>query len=58
MPENPSKKQWINEAHSESSPPPLYSASERSEEVVKGYKNAFSSVSDEEVAILDGVILE
>jgi post-segregation antitoxin (ccd killing protein) len=33
-------------------------ATERSEEVLNGYKKAFSGFSDEEVAILDGVILE
>ena len=36
----------------------VYAAAERSEEVLNGYKRAFSGLSDEEVAILDGVILE
>jgi post-segregation antitoxin (ccd killing protein) len=35
-----------------------HAAAERSEEVLNGYKKAFSGFSDEEVAILDGVILE
>ena len=30
----------------------------RNEEVLNGYKKAFSGLSDEELAILDGVILE
>ena len=33
-------------------------AKRRSEEVLNGYKKAFSGLSDEDVAILDGVILE
>jgi post-segregation antitoxin (ccd killing protein) len=36
----------------------MHAAAERSEEVLNGYKKAFSGFSDEEVAILDGVILE
>jgi post-segregation antitoxin (ccd killing protein) len=36
----------------------VHAATERSEEVLNGYKKAFSGLSDEEVAILDGVILE
>jgi post-segregation antitoxin (ccd killing protein) len=33
-------------------------AAERSEEVLEAYKKAFSGFSDEEIALLDGVILE
>ena len=33
-------------------------AAERSEEVLESYKTAFSGFSDQEMAILDGVILE
>ncbi len=36
----------------------LQAASSRSEEVLNGYRKAFAGVSDEEIAILDGVILE
>src|SRR5476651_169274 len=36
----------------------VHAAAERSVEVLNGYKKAFSGLSDEEVAILDGVILE
>jgi hypothetical protein len=36
----------------------LHAAAERSEEVLNGYKKAFSGFSDQEMAILDGVILE
>lgn len=36
----------------------LQAAAERSEEVLEGYKKAFSGFSDEEMSILDGVILE
>ena len=36
----------------------VHAAAERSEEVLTGYKKAFAGLSDEEVAILDGVILE
>lgn len=36
----------------------LQTLAERSEEVLEGYRNAFSGFSDEEMAILDGVILE
>jgi hypothetical protein len=35
-----------------------HAAAERSVDVLNGYKKAFSGLSDEEVAILDGVILE
>ena len=34
------------------------SAAARSEEVLNAYKQAFHSFSDEEMAILDGIILE
>jgi hypothetical protein len=36
----------------------VQTATERSEEVLEGYKKAFSGFSDEEISILDGVILE
>jgi len=36
----------------------LHAAAERSEEVLKAYKNAFSNFSDDETLILDGVILQ
>ena len=36
----------------------VHAAAERSEEVLNAYKKAFSGFSDEELAILDGVILE
>ncbi len=36
----------------------LQTAAERSEDVLKGYKMAFSGFSDEEMSFLDGVILE
>ena len=36
----------------------VHAATERSEEVLNGYKKAFASLSKEEMAILDGVILE
>jgi hypothetical protein len=36
----------------------LQTAAERSEEVLEGYKRAFSGFSPEEMSILDGVILE
>ena len=36
----------------------VQTAAERSEEVLAGYRKAFSGFSDEELAILDGVILE
>jgi hypothetical protein len=36
----------------------LQTAREQSEEVLDGYKKAFSGFSDEERAILDGIILE
>ena len=36
----------------------LQAAAERSEEVLAGYKKAFSGFSDEEMSILDGVVLE
>jgi predicted nucleic acid-binding protein len=36
----------------------LQTGAERSEEVLEGYKKAFSGFSEEEMAILDGVILE
>jgi len=36
----------------------LQAASSRSEEVLNGYRKAFAGLSDEEIAILDGVILE
>ncbi|MGO9256375.1 MAG: hypothetical protein ACLQU1_08760 [Bryobacteraceae bacterium] len=39
-------------------PADSFTASGRSEEVLEGYKKAFSGFSDEEIAILDGVILE
>jgi hypothetical protein len=35
----------------------LQTGAERSEEVLEGYKKAFSGFSKEEMAILDGVIL-
>ncbi len=36
----------------------LYMAAERRDEVLKGYKKAFSGFSDEDMSILDGVIPE
>jgi hypothetical protein len=36
----------------------MQTAADRSEEVLEGYKKAFSGFSDEEISILDGVILE
>ena len=36
----------------------LHRAAERSDQVLKGYKNAFSCFSDEDMSILDGVIPE
>ena len=36
----------------------LHAAAKRSEEVLKGYRKAFSGLSNEEMALLDGVILE
>jgi post-segregation antitoxin (ccd killing protein) len=36
----------------------LQTAAERAEHIIEGYKNAFSGFSDDEMAILDGVILE
>ena len=36
----------------------LQTGAKRSEEVLEGYKKAFSAFSKEEMAILDGVILE
>jgi len=36
----------------------LQRAAERSEEVLEGYRKAFSGFSDEEMSILDGIILE
>ena len=36
----------------------VHAATERSEQVLNAYKKAFSGFSDEEMAILDGVILE
>jgi post-segregation antitoxin (ccd killing protein) len=36
----------------------LRTAAQRSEEVLRAYKQAFGVFTDEEVAILDGVILE
>ena len=36
----------------------LQAAAERSEEVLEGYRKAFSGFSDDEMSILDGVILE
>lgn len=36
----------------------LQTAVERSEKVLDGYKKAFSGLSEEEMSILDGVILE
>jgi hypothetical protein len=36
----------------------LQTAAERSEEVLEGYKKAFSGFSRQEMSILDGVILE
>ena len=36
----------------------LQTAAERREEVLEGYKKAFSGFSGEDLAILDGVILE
>ena len=35
-----------------------YADAERSEEVLNGYRKAFAGFSDEEMAILDGVILK
>jgi hypothetical protein len=36
----------------------LQTAAERNEEVLENYKKAFSGFSDEEMAILDGIVLE
>ena len=36
----------------------IQTTAERSEKVLDGYKKAFAGFSDEEMAILDGVILE
>jgi hypothetical protein len=36
----------------------VYAATKRSQEVLNGYKKAFSGFSEQEVAILDGVILK
>ena len=36
----------------------LNKAAERSQEVLKAYQNPFSGLSDDEMAILDGIILE
>jgi post-segregation antitoxin (ccd killing protein) len=36
----------------------LHAALERSEQVFSAYKNAFSGLTDDEMAILDGIILE
>jgi Post-segregation antitoxin CcdA len=36
----------------------LQTAAERSEEVMESYRKAFSGLSDEDMSILDGVILE
>jgi FixJ family two-component response regulator len=36
----------------------VHAARRRSEEVLNGYKKAFSGLSKKEIAILDGVILE
>jgi Post-segregation antitoxin CcdA len=36
----------------------LQTAAERAEEVLEGYKKAFSGFTDDEISILDGVILE
>lgn len=36
----------------------VQTAGERSQEVLEGYKKAFSGFSDEEISILDGVIVE
>jgi hypothetical protein len=36
----------------------LQAVAERSEEVLEGYRKAFSGFSDDEMSILDGVILE
>jgi len=36
----------------------LHEAAKRSEEVLNGYRKAFAGFSDEEMAILDGVILK
>jgi post-segregation antitoxin (ccd killing protein) len=35
-----------------------YADAERSEEVLNGYRKAFAGLSDDEMAILDGVILK
>ena len=36
----------------------VHAALERSEQVFNGYKKAFSGFTDDEIAILDGIILE
>ena len=36
----------------------LHTAAERSQEVLDGYRRAFHGFSEEEMALLDGVILE
>ena len=36
----------------------LHTAAERSEEVLNAYRKAFSGFSDQETALLDGVILK
>ncbi len=36
----------------------VHDATKRSEEVLNSYKKAFSGLSEEEMAILDGVILK
>jgi hypothetical protein len=36
----------------------VHAAAKRSEEVLNGYKKAFSGFSEQEMAILDGVILK
>lgn len=36
----------------------LQTAAERNEEVLEGYKKAFSGFTDEEISILDGIIPE
>lgn len=36
----------------------LHTAAERSEEILSAYKKAFLGISDEEMLLLDGVLLE
>ena len=36
----------------------LHSAAERSEEILNAYKKAFMGISDDEMLLLDGILLE